>query len=48
MPFLCPPTFALQKKIGHLQAALRYALHETWRGFLIFVRGEDSGYIPDG
>jgi hypothetical protein len=32
----------------HLQAALRYALHETWRGFLVFVRGEDSGDIPDG
>jgi hypothetical protein len=32
----------------HLQAALRYALHETWRGFLIFARGDDSGDIPDG
>jgi hypothetical protein len=31
-----------------LQAALRYALHETGRGFLIFARGEDSGDIPDG
>jgi hypothetical protein len=30
------------------QAALRYAWHETWRGFLFFARGEDSGDIPDG
>ena len=27
----------------HMQGALRYALHETWRDFLIFVRGEDDG-----
>ena len=26
----------------HMQAALRYALHKTWRDFLIFVRGEDA------
>jgi hypothetical protein len=32
----------------HLQAVLRYALHETWRDFLIFARGEDSGDISDG
>jgi hypothetical protein len=25
----------------HMQAALRYALHESWCDFLIFVRGED-------
>jgi hypothetical protein len=25
----------------HLQVALRYALHESWREFLFFVRGED-------
>jgi hypothetical protein len=25
----------------HMQAALRYALHESWREFLLFVRGED-------
>jgi hypothetical protein len=29
----------------HMQAALRYALHESWRDFLIFVRGED--FIDD-
>jgi hypothetical protein len=28
-----------------MQAALRYALHETWRDFLFFVRGED--FIDD-
>jgi hypothetical protein len=28
-----------------MQAALRYALHESWRDFLIFVRGED--FIDD-
>jgi len=26
----------------HMQAALRYAVHESWRDFLIFVRGEDG------
>ena len=26
----------------HMQAALRYALHESWRYFLVFVRGEDG------
>jgi len=26
----------------HMQAALRYALHKSWRDFLIFVRGEDG------
>jgi hypothetical protein len=25
----------------HMQAALRYALHETWRDYLLFVSGED-------
>jgi hypothetical protein len=25
----------------HMQAALRYGLHESWWDFLIFVRGED-------
>jgi hypothetical protein len=29
----------------HMQAALRYAVHETWRDFLRFVRGED--FIDD-
>jgi hypothetical protein len=29
----------------HLQAAVRYALHETWGEFLLFVRGED--FIDD-
>jgi hypothetical protein len=29
----------------HMQAALRYALHETWRDFLLFVRGEN--FIDD-
>jgi hypothetical protein len=29
----------------HMQAALRYALQETWREFLLFVRGED--FIDD-
>jgi hypothetical protein len=28
-----------------MQAALRYAPHETWRDFLLFVRGED--FIDD-
>jgi hypothetical protein len=28
-----------------MQAALRYALHEMWREFLLFVRGED--FIDD-
>ena len=27
----------------HMHGALRYALHETWRDFLIFVRGEEDG-----
>ena len=26
----------------HMQAALRYALHQSWRDFLLFVRGEDG------
>jgi len=26
----------------HLQAALRYTLHESWRDFLVFLRGEDG------
>ena len=25
----------------HMQAALRYGLHDSWGGFLLFVRGED-------
>jgi len=25
----------------HMQAALRYALHESWRDFLLFVLSED-------
>ena len=29
---------------NYLRAALRYALHESWHGFLVFVRGD----IPDG
>jgi hypothetical protein len=29
----------------HMQAAFRYALHETWQDFLLFVRGED--FIDD-
>jgi hypothetical protein len=29
----------------HMQAALRYAVHETWREFSLFVRGED--FIDD-
>jgi len=32
----------------HTQAALRYALHETRRDFLIFVRGEDALNDPGG
>ena len=32
----------------HMQAALRYALHETWRDFLIFARGEDADSDPGG
>jgi hypothetical protein len=31
----------------HMQAALRYALHSSWRDFLIFVRG-DAPYTDDG
>jgi hypothetical protein len=31
----------------HMQAALRYALHASWRDFLIFVRGDD-GDSDDG
>jgi hypothetical protein len=26
---------------ARIEAALRYALHESWREFLAFVRGED-------
>jgi hypothetical protein len=29
---------------NYLRAALRYALHESWQSFLVFVRGEE----PDG
>jgi hypothetical protein len=29
----------------HIRAALRYAVHETWRDFLLFIRGED--FIDD-
>jgi hypothetical protein len=32
----------------HMQAALHYALHESWRDFLIFVRGEDADNDPGG
>jgi hypothetical protein len=32
----------------HMQAALYYALHETWRDFLIFIRGEDAYSDPGG
>jgi hypothetical protein len=32
----------------HMQAALRYALHESWRDFLIFVRGDDANTDDGG
>jgi hypothetical protein len=32
----------------HMQAALRYALHASWRDFLIFVGGEDANSDDGG
>jgi len=32
----------------HMQAALRYALHESWRDFLLFVKGVDDDFDDDG
>jgi hypothetical protein len=32
----------------HMQAALRYALHESWRDFLIFVLDEEGDSDPGG
>ena len=32
----------------HMQAALRYAIHASWRDFLIFVRGDDNSTDDGG
>jgi len=32
----------------HMQAALLYAVHESWRDFLLFVKGTDNDFDDDG